>query len=128
MINPNNREYITSAKSINRISHAIPAFLILKYKYILYKWALYNIFSDDINLSISDSGNSNDSLVIDWPKHFEKHSAKQQIKLYCLLVIDGYGLHLTYKFWFFTRKHKIILFHLLFYFIHLTQLLDVHCF
>ena len=110
MTDPDNREYITSAESINRVGHTIPAFLILQGKHTLHKWALYNDFSDDTSLSISDSGYSNDSLAMDWLRHFEKHSAKRPIRLYCLLIMDGYGSHLNYTFWSFAKEHKIILF------------------
>lgn len=40
----NNQEYITFVESINGVGHAIPAFLILQGKYILYKWALTTIY------------------------------------------------------------------------------------
>ena len=42
--------------------------------------------------------------------------------------MDGYGSHLTYKFWDFARSHKIVLFHLPAHSTHLTQPLDVGLF
>ena len=119
MTDPDNREYIISAESINGVGHTIPVFLILQGKHTLHKWALYNDFSDGTSLSISDSGYSNDSLAMDWLRHFEKHSAKRQIRLYCLLIMDGYGSHLNYTFWSFAKEHKIILFCLPSRFTHL---------
>ena len=65
---------------------------------------------------------------MDWPRHFEKHSAKKQVGLYRLLILDGYGSHLTHGFWSYAKEHKIILFRLLPHSTPLTQPLDVVCF
>lgn len=56
-------ECITSAESINGVSHTIPAFLILQGKHT------HNNSIHKISFSTSDSG------------HFEKHSAKRQMAL-----------------------------------------------
>ncbi len=65
---------------------------------------------------------------MDWLRHFDKHSAKWQVGLYRLLVMDGYGSHLTYEFWSYAKEYKIILFRLPPHSTHLTQALDVGCF
>ena len=65
MTNLDNWEYITSAKSINKIDYIILAFLILQDKYTLHKWVLYNNLSNDISLNTSDFGYLNNSLVMD---------------------------------------------------------------
>lgn len=44
------------------------------------------------------------------------------------MILDGYGLHFTYKFYEYTQKYHIELFQLLSHFTHLTQPLDVGCF
>ena len=98
MTDPDNREYITSAESINGVGHAIPSFLILQDKHTLHKWTLYNNLSNETFLSTSDAGCLNDNLAINWLRNFEKHSAKEQVGLYRLLILDSYGSHLTYEF------------------------------
>ena len=45
-----------------------------------------------------------------------------------MLILDNYGLHLTYKFYEYAQKFKIELFALPTYSIHLTQPLDIGCF
>ncbi len=125
MPDPDNREYITSAESINGIGHAIPAFLILQGKHTLHKWALHNNLSDETFLATSDSRYSNDGLAMDWLRHFNKHNGKCQVGLYRLLIMDGYGSHLTYEFWSCAKKHNIILFCLSPHSTHLTQPLDI---
>lgn len=94
----NNQEYINFAESINKVGCTIPAFLIFQGKYILYKWTLHNSFSDKTSLSTSNSGYLNNNLAMDWLRLFEKYSVKWQMRLYYLLIIDGYGSHLTYEF------------------------------
>ena len=42
--------------------------------------------------------------------------------------MDGYGLHLTYKFYKYAQKHRIELFRLPPHSTHFTQPLDVGCF
>lgn len=48
ILNPNNWEYITFIKFINKIRCTILAFLILQSKHILHKWVLYNNLSNEI--------------------------------------------------------------------------------
>ncbi len=128
MTDPDNREYITSAESINGVGRTIPAFLIFKGKHTLHKWALYNDLSDETSLSTSDSGYSNNNLAMDWLRHFDKHSEKGQVGLYRLLIMDGYGSHLIYEFWSYAKEHKITLFRLHLHSTNLTEPLDVSCF
>ncbi len=73
---PDDQKYITSAKFINGVRRAIPAFLILQGKHTIHKWALHNDLSDETSLATSDSGYSNDGVAMDWLRHFDKHSAK----------------------------------------------------
>lgn len=128
MTDSDNRKYITSAKSINEVGHTILAFLILQAKHILHKWALYNNLFDKMSLSTSNSGYSNKNLAMYWLRHFDKHSTKRQVRLYCLFIMDGYGLHLTYEFWSYAIEHKIILFRLPSHSTYLIQPLNIGCF
>lgn len=125
---PDNRDYITAVECINGVGGSVPSFLILKGVNILHKWALENELEDDIMLATSDSGYSNDSLALDWLKHFNTHSKKSQIGRYRLLLLDGYGSHLTYEFWEYAKENRICLFRLPPHSTHLTQPLDVGVF
>ena len=96
---------------------------------ILHKWALENDLKDDIVLTTSDSGYSNDCLALEWLKHFNAHSKKVQKGAFRLLLLDGYGSHLTYEFWEYSKENKICLFRLPPpHSTHLTQPLDVGVF
>ena len=122
---PDNRDYITSVECINGVGGSVPSFLILKGVNILHKWALENDLKDDIVLTTSDSGYSNDFLALEWLKHFNADSKKVQKGAFRLLLLDVYGSHLTYEFWEYSKENKICLFRLPPHSTHLTQPLDV---
>ena len=125
---PDNRDYIASVECISGVGGSVPSFLILKGVNILHKWALENDLKDDIVLTTSDSGYSNDFLALEWLKHFNAHSKKVQKGAFRLLLLDGYGSHLTYEFWEYSKENKICLFRLPPHSTHLPQPLDVGVF
>ncbi len=102
---------------ILRVTHyrAIPPLLGLYVAcgiLILEKWAEENDLDEDILLETSPTGYSHDELALQWLKHFEIHSRKSQVGVWRLLILDGYGSHLTYKFYEYAQKHYIELFRL----------------
>lgn len=99
----------------------------MRYSY-LKKWAEENVFDEDILLAIVPTGFSNDELALQSLRHFEIYSRKSQVEVLRLLILDGYGLHLTYEFYEYAQKHRIKLFGLSPRSIHLTKSLDVGCF
>ena len=128
LTDPDNREYITSVESISGGGKTIPPMLILCGILILEKWAEENDLDEDILLATSPTGYSNDELALQWLEHFEIHSRKSQVGVWRLLILDGYGSHLTYEFYEYAQKHRIELFRLPPHSTHLTQPLDVGCF
>ena len=66
---------------------------------ILEKWAEENNLDEDILLATSPTGYSNDELPLRWLEHFEIHSRESQVGFWRLLILDGYGSHLTYEFY-----------------------------
>ena len=63
---------------------------------ILEKWAEENEFDEDILLATSPTGYSNDELALQRLEHFEIQSRKSQVGVWRLLILNGYGSHLTY--------------------------------
>ena len=125
---PDNREFLTACESISGGGVEIPPMLILSGALILEKWVQENDLDGEILLSTSPTGYSNDELAFKWLQHFERDSRKTQIGVWRLLILDGYGSHLTYEFYEYAQKHKIELFALPPHSTHLTQPLDVGCF
>ena len=99
LTDPDNREYITSVESISGGGKTIPPVLILCDILILEKWAEENNLDEDILLATSPTGYSNNKLPLRWLEHFEIHSRKSQVGFWRLLILDGYGSHLTYEFY-----------------------------
>ena len=128
LTDPDNREYITSVGSISGGGKTIPPMLILCGILILEKWAEENDLDEDILLATSPIGYSNDELALRWLEHFEIHSRKSQVGVWRLLILDGYGSHLTYEFYEYAQNHRIELFRLPPHSTHLTHPLDVGCF
>ena len=120
LTDPDNREYITSVESISGGGKTIPPMLILCGIYILERWAEENDLDKDILLATSPTGYSNDELALQWLEHFEIHSRKSQEGVWRLLILDGYGSYLTYKFYEYAQKHCIELFRLPPHSTHLT--------
>ena len=128
IVDPDNRDYMSAAECINGVGGSIPSFLILKGVNILHKWALENDLEDEVVFSTSESGYSNDVLAFHWLTHFDTYSEKTRKGTYRLLILDGYGSHLTYEFFLFAKTNNIILFKLPPHSTHLTQPLDVGIF
>ena len=125
---PDNREFLAACESIGGGGVEIPPMLILSGALTLEKWAQESDLDGEIPLSTSPTGYSNDELALKWLQHFEQHSRKTQIGVWRLLILDGYGSHLTYEFYGYAQKHRIELFALPTHSTHLTQPLDVSWF
>ena len=127
LMDPDNRDYVTSIETISGGGRNIPSIVILAGVNILEKWVKNNL-PDDIGFATSPTGYSNDDIALAWLKHFDHHSKKSQLGVWRLLVIDGFGSHLSYEFYHYAQAHKIELFQLPPHSTHLTQPLDVGCF
>ena len=71
---------------------------------------------------------SNNKLALDHLKYFNLWSSKRQVGAYRLLIFNGYGSHLIYKFIEYCNNRKIIPFSLPPYTSYLLQPLDVGVF
>lgn len=89
MIDPDNREYITSVENISGGGKTVPQMLILSGIYIVEKWAEENDLDEYIVLATSATGYSNDELALQWVEHFEIRSRKPQVGVWRLLILDG---------------------------------------
>ncbi len=119
---------MTECESISVGGVVIPSMLILSGALILEKLVQENDLDGEILLSTSPTGYFNDALAFKWLQHFERNSRKTQIRVWRLLILDGYGSHLTFQFYEYAQKHRIELFALSPHSTHLMQLLDIGCF
>ena len=127
MTDADNRDYVTSTECINATGRVIPPLITLQGKVTLDKWA-DNDLDGQALLSTSDTGYSNDKLALSWLKHFDEMTRKYTKGDFRMLILDGYGSHLTWEFWRYAQDARIMLFRLVPHSTHITQPLDVGCF
>ncbi len=85
--------------------------------------------NDGIRLAVSESGYTNDLLSFEWLKHFDAQTRPPNNE-WRMLVIDGYGSHLTIEFinYCYRPKVKISVFLLPAHSTHILQPLDIRVF
>ncbi|KAF1994311.1 CENP-B protein, partial [Amniculicola lignicola CBS 123094] len=124
--NANNRELVTLVECISTNGASITPIVIVKAQSVMEHWISNQL--DNYLISVSDSGYTNDSLALDWLKHFEKMTRRRQVGAWRLLLVDGHGSHDTKQFAEFAEKYKIQLFALPPHTTYILQPLDVGCF
>ncbi len=127
MADPENRDYITAAEAASAAGQSIPPMIITKGVNILARWTANDI-DDDTLFNTSDTGYSNDDLAIDWLHHFIRCTHGKRTGQWILLIIDGFGSHMTLEFLDLATANDIILFKLPPHSTHITQPLDVGVF
>ena len=122
-----NRELITMIESISTGGETIPPMVVLKGKQLQERWFDCTSIDDDTAIVVSDSGFSNDELIFEWLKHFNKWSAKSQVGMWWMLLLDGRGSHCTYEFLNYCESEtvNIIVYCLPSHTTHFLQPLDV---
>jgi hypothetical protein len=80
-------------------------------------------------INISDNGWTTDQIGLEWLKtHFISNINSRTRGKYRMLILDGYGSHLTAEFDHICTENNIILVCMPLYSLHLLQPLDVGCF
>lgn len=128
LMDPDNRDYITSVECISSAGDVIPPLLIISGVHILHKWCQENDLDGETLIGTSETGYSNDDLALDWLHHFIHHTKHRRSGAWLLLIIDGFGSHATIPFFELATANNIVLFRLPAHSTHLTQPLDVGVF
>jgi hypothetical protein len=127
LIQPGQREWVTSIEAINAVGKVLPPYVIFKGKTKRLGW-----FEDAIpgmRIETSPNGWTTDDIGFDWLKnHFVPITAPWTVGVYRLLILDGHGSHVTPKFDKICADNKIITLCLPAHSSHLLQPLDVACF
>jgi len=120
-----NRELVTACEVISGDGTVLPPMLILSGVYHEEEWYTDTGLEDDVLVAVSDTGYANDELRLEWLRHFERYSARRQVGVYRLLLLDDYDSRYTKEFIGFCDDHKIVPFCFPPYSIHLLQPLNV---
>ena len=75
-IDPESREYITSAECISSAGETIPPMLLVSRVNILHKWCQKNDLNSKIRIGTTETGFTNDDTGLEWLQHFIDHTQK----------------------------------------------------
>ena len=128
MIDPENRDYITSVECIGSAGETIPPMLLISGVNILHKWCQHNDLDGDVGIGTTETVYANDDTALEWLQHFIDHTQNKRRGAWLLLIINGYGSHMTIPFHNLATENKIVLFRLPPHSTRLTQPLDVGVF
>jgi hypothetical protein len=126
VVQPGNREWVTTIECINASGWCLPPFVILAGK--LHQASWYQGLPPDWTIAVSDNGWTTDKLGLEWVKHFNRHTETCTIGAWRLLILDGHRSHATPDFDQFCTDNKIITLCMPAHTSHLLQPLDVSCF
>jgi DDE superfamily endonuclease/Tc5 transposase-like DNA-binding protein/Psq-like protein len=128
VLQPGNREWVTSIECVNSTGFVLPPCIIFKSsKYYRYAW--FDDLPDDWRIEISENGWTTDEIGLRWlEKLFIPATTSRTRGRYRLLVLDGHGSHLTPHFDRLCEQNDIIPICMPPHSSHLLQPLDIGCF
>jgi len=129
LVQPGNREWVTSIECINSTGWALPPCIIFKGKVHIEGWYQDEALPKDWRVEFSDNGWTTDQIGLRWLQNtFIPARNGRTIGKYRLLVLDGHASHLTPRFDEICSQNDIIPICMPAHSSHLLQPLDVGCF
>ncbi|OQD91366.1 hypothetical protein PENVUL_c284G00185, partial [Penicillium vulpinum] len=127
LLQPGNREWVTTIECTNSSGWALPPCIIFKGKVYLESW--FEGLPNDWRIEVSPNGWTSDEIGVRWlEKLFIPSTSLRTKGGYRLLVLDGHGSHLTPKFDEICEQNKVIPICMPPHSSHLLQPLDIGCF
>jgi len=120
-----NRELVTVCETISGDGVVLPPMIIVPGVIHQQPWYTGTSIPDDYLVGTSETGYTNDELTMKWLQHFQRFSYQRLRGPYRLLLLDGFGSHLTKQFLDYCDHDKIIVFCLPPHTSHVLQPLDV---
>ena len=129
LIQPGNREWVTTIECINSSGWALPPCIIFKGKVHIEGWYQDEALPHDWRIEVSQNGWTTDEIGLRWLQNlFIPATNGHTVGKYCLLILDGHGSHLTPQFDEICCQNDIIPICMPAHSSHLLQPLDVGCF
>jgi hypothetical protein len=129
LIQPGNREWVTTIECMNSSGWMVPSCIIFKGKRLIEGWFEEYGIPVDWRIELSANGWTTNEIGLRWlEKTFIPATATRRVGGYQLLVLDGHGSHLTPQFDRLCKKHNIVPICMPPHSSHLLQPLDVGCF
>ena len=127
LLQPGNREWVTTIECTNASGWALPPCIIFKGKVFIESW--FDGLPDDWRFEVSPNGWTSDEIGLRWlEKLFIPSTSLRTKGRYRLLILDGHGSHLTPKFDEICERNKVIPICMPPHSSHLLQPLDIGCF
>lgn len=99
IIQPGNREWVTTIECISAGGFALPPFIIFKCSFLQKGWSTKVNLSLDSRIGVSENGWSNNTLCLSWLEFiFIPLVQKRRQGKYVLLLLDGHVSHMTLAF------------------------------
>lgn len=129
LIQPGNREQVTTIECINTRGWAIPSTIIFKEKVYIKGWYSEQRIPGDWHIKISKNSWTTDEIGLRWlQNYFIPATTPRTVARYRILVLDSHGSHLTPEFDKICQDNDIIPLCMPSHSSHLLQPLDVGCF
>lgn len=129
VVQPGNREWVTTIECINSTGWALSPCIIFKGKLHMEAWYEDPRIPKDWRIKVSDNGWTTDPIGLRWlQKVFIPQTTRRTTGSYHLLILDGYGSHLTPEFDKVYEKNHIIPLYMPAHSSAYLQPLDVSCF
>jgi len=119
------REWATNIDTISGVGTACKSFFVIKGIYVLRDLMEY-IIESGCTCAVTPNGWFNHDIAMAYIKYFNKYT--EPIGEYRLLILDGHGSHVIFRFRKFAYNNKIILLYFPAYTTHKLQLLDIDIF
>ena len=128
VLQPGNREWVTTVEAINALGWCLPPMIIFKGKRYIESWFCSDL-PDDWRFEVSPNGWTTDEIGLRWlQKLFIPATTSRTRGRYRLLILDGHGSHLTPEFDKICAENDVIPICMPPHSSHLLQPLDVGCF
>jgi hypothetical protein len=129
LLQPGNREWVTTIECLNAKGWSIPTCIIFNGKVHIEGWYQDYALPSDWRIEVSENGWTTDEIGLRWlPKVFIPATTSRTIGRYRLLTLDGHGNHLTPAFDKACTDNDIVAICMPAHSSHLLQPLDVGCF
>jgi hypothetical protein len=129
LLQPGNREWVTSIECTNASGWALPPCLIFKGKVFIRSWFEDPALPNDWQFELSPNGWTSNEIGLRWlQKLFIPSTTTRTKGKYRLLILDGHGSHLTPQFDQSCSQNDIIPICMPPHSSHLLQPLDIGCF
>jgi len=99
VIQPGNREWVTSIECVNSMGWALPPCIVFKGSVHIEGWYQDSKLPHNWRIEVSPNGWTSDQIGLRWlQKVFIPETTSRTTGKYRLLILDGHGSHLVPKF------------------------------